>query len=313
MARKVIIDCDPGIDDAIALCLALFDPRLEVVAVTAAAGNVPAEQASRNVQTTIERLDPPRYPRVGSANSWDHAVTIDARHMHGDDGLGNAGFAVSQLHHQHPSDKVITDEVRAAPDEVTIICLGPMTNVAQALQREPGLETMVDRIIMSGGSINGLGNVTPAAEFNVYCDPTSARAVFRSKTTKTLIPLDVTQKVKFTLDFVESLPPEDTRAGAFLRRILPFAFRAYRQFHGQESIYLYDVVALVAALHPELFETVDMAGDVETGGDVATGATIFDRRAAARWLPNMEVAQDIDVAGVMDAIVRGLAEAGRST
>src|SRR6185503_9221040 len=129
MPRKVIIDCDPGIDDAVALTMALFDPRLEVVAVTAVAGNAPAERATLNVQAIIEQLDPPRFPRVGTATALENVASPNARHIHGDDGLGNAGFQVSQLARQHPSEKLICDEVRAAPGEVTILCLGPLTNI----------------------------------------------------------------------------------------------------------------------------------------------------------------------------------------
>lgn len=129
MTRKVIIDCDPGIDDAVALSMALFDPRLDVVAVTAVAGNVAADQASRNVQAIIEQLDPPRYPRLGAATAADVSPATDARYVHGDDGLGNAGFAVSRLQHQHPSEKVICDALRSDPNQVSLICLGPLTNV----------------------------------------------------------------------------------------------------------------------------------------------------------------------------------------
>jgi inosine-uridine nucleoside N-ribohydrolase len=137
MTRKVIIDCDAGIDDAAALCLALFDPRLDVVAVTGVAGNVPAEQAGRNIQIVIDQLDPPRFPRVGTATALDDAPAMDGSLMHGDDGLGNSGYETAPLHHQHPSDKIIYDEIRAAPDEITLLCLGPLTNVALALKRDP--------------------------------------------------------------------------------------------------------------------------------------------------------------------------------
>src|SRR5262245_55355647 len=115
MPRKVIIDCDPGIDDAVALCMALFDPRLEVVAVTAVAGTAPRGRATRNVKALTEHLAPPGYPRVGTATPADTAPSLDARHIHGEDGLGNAGLQVSQLARQHPSEKLICDEVRAAP------------------------------------------------------------------------------------------------------------------------------------------------------------------------------------------------------
>jgi len=313
MSRKVIIDCDPGIDDAIALCMALFDPRLEVLAVTAVEGNVSAERASLNVQTVNDQLDPPRYPRVGTATAADAAPDVDTGNVHGEDGLGNAGFVVSQLHHQHPSEKIICDEVRAAPEQVTIICLGPLTNLARAFQRDPELPLLIDQVIISGGSINGVGDVTPAAEFNMFFDPISARVVFRSPITKTLIPLEVTRKVKLTLGVVEQLPGESTRAGRLVRRLASFSFRAFRQYFGQESILIHDVVALTAALHPELFETEEMAGDVETTGELTKGATVFDRRANCRWRSNMEVATDVDVAAVTDCILRGLADAGRCT
>jgi purine nucleosidase len=305
MARKVIIDCDPGIDDAVALCIAMFDARLEVLAVTAVEGATTADQSVRNVQTIIELLDPPRLPRVGTATALDDAPAIDGSLLNGADGLGNAGFPLSQLHHRHPSDKIIYDEVRAAPDEVTILCLGPLTNVALALKRDPELASMISRIVIAGGSVGVGGDITPAAETNMYCDPTSAREVFRSPTTKTLVPLDVTQKVALTMDVIDELPDETTRAGRMLRQMMTFAFRAHHQVRGQESIFLNGAVALLLLLQPELFETTEMAGDVETRGDLTKGATVFDRRIKGFWLPNLEVATDIDAAAARDCIVRG--------
>ncbi|ADB18962.1 Inosine/uridine-preferring nucleoside hydrolase [Pirellula staleyi DSM 6068] len=313
MPRKVIIDCDPGIDDAVALAMALFDPRLEVVAVTAVAGNVSSERATSNVQAIVERLDPPRYPRLGAASPADVAPVVDARHLHGDDGLANLGLQVSKLARQHPSEKLICDEVRAAPGEVSILCLGPLTNVARALSRDPGLSEMIGRLIILGGSVKAVGNVTPCAEFNIYADPASARAVFRSPVTKTLIPLDCTEQVTFTLDLLEQLPPEHSRAGQLLRKLLPYAFRSYRREMGLESIFLHDALAVVAAVHPELFPTVDMAGDVETIGELTAGMTVFDRRSNFRGRGDMEVALEVDIAAATDCIVRSLAEAGRQT
>lgn len=313
MARKVIIDCDPGIDDAVALCMALFDPRLEVVAVTATAGNVSAEQATCNVQAIIERLDPPRFPRVGTATPVESSPGSDARSIHGEDGLGNSGFACSQLHHQHPAEKIICDEVRAAPEQVTIICLGPLTNIARAFQRDPGLPTAIGRLVIMGGSVHVGGNVTAAAEFNMHYDPSSARQVFHSPTTKTLVPLDVTRQLVFTMNLLNELPHESTRAGAFLRKILPFLFRAYHERLGQESIHLHDVVALLAAIQPELFHSYELAGDIETDGRITTGATIFDRRPKAQSQPNMEVALEVETLAAMDCVIRGLTQAGRCT
>lgn len=313
MPRKVIIDCDPGIDDAIALCMALFDPRLEVLAVTAVAGNVSAEQATRNVQAIIEQLDPPRYPRLGAASPAEALAMFDNRQLFGEDGLGNAGLASSKLARQHPAEKLICDEVRAAPGEVTLICLGPLTNVAAALAREPQLISMLGRLVIMGGAVNGIGNVTSAAEYNIYFDPHSARQVFRSPTTKTLIPLDVTTQVTWSLDLLDQLPPETTRAGNLLRKTLPYLFRSYRREMGLEGIHLHDAVAMTAVLHPELFTTRDLTGDVETAGELTLGATVFDRRGIAHNRGDMEVALELDATAVGDCVVRALLDAGRQT
>jgi len=310
MTRKVIIDCDPGIDDALALCMALFDSRLEVVAVTAVPGNVSAEQASVNVQAIIDQLDPPRLPRVGTATRLEDGPAVSGASLHGADGLGNAGLPISQLHHQHPSDKLICDEVRAAPDEVTIICLGPLTNLARALKRDPEVASLVSQIVIAGGSVGVGGNETPAAEFNIYCDPISARTVFRSATTKTVVPLDVTGQVCLTLDVMDELPAGSTNAGRLLRKMLPFAFRAHHQIRGEESILIHGVVALLTVLQPELFGTEAIAGDVEISGNLTEGATVFDRRVNPLWRNNMEVALTVDATAAKDCIVRGLRRCG---
>jgi inosine-uridine nucleoside N-ribohydrolase len=312
MPRKVILDVDPGIDDAVAMTMALFDPRLEVAAVTAVAGNVSAEQATRNVQAIIEQLDPPRWPRTGAAAEPERAPSADSRHIFGADGLGNADFEVAELHHHHPSEKVITDEVRTAPGLVTIVALGPLTNVAQVLRRDPGLASQIGQLVVMGGTLKAPGNVTPAAEFNIYCDPMAAREVFRSRALVTLIPLDVTNQIVMTFGHLEQLPSEQTSAGRLLRRILPHAFRTHRQLLGLEGVQLHDAVALVAVTNPELFTFQPLAGDVETIGELTMGATVFDRRLVPQWRANLEVAVEVDAPAVTDAIMQSLARAGQT-
>ena len=311
--KKVLLDVDPGIDDAVALCMALFDPQLEVVAVTAVGGNVFPEQATRNVQAIIEQLDPPRWPRIGEASLPELGLPTRNIQLHGPDGLGNANFQVSELQHRHPSEKVICDEIRAASGQVTLVALGPLTNIARAFARDPGLEELVGQIVIMGGTLSGSGNITPAAEFNIYCDPESARAVFRSAATKTLVPIDISSQVSFGFDLLDQLPGEDSRAGRFLRRVLPFLFRSNRQELGYESIRLNDAVALVAALHPELFEVELLAADVELSGELTTGATVFDRRRLREWRTNIAVATKVDAAAVRDCILRGITMAGSAS
>src|SRR5579871_3994887 len=164
MPRKVILDVDAGIDDALAVALALFDTRLDVLAITATGGSVRPEQATLNIQALVEQLDPPRLPRLGAA-LLDTPLAEDARQLHGADGLGNANFPVAALHNMHPADKVLCDEVRAAPEEITIIATGPLTNIARAMRRDPTFPSLVGRLIIVGGTLTGPGNVTPAAEF----------------------------------------------------------------------------------------------------------------------------------------------------
>jgi inosine-uridine nucleoside N-ribohydrolase len=308
MARKVILDVDPGIDDAVALCLALCDPSLDVVAVTATGGIVSPDQSTINVQAIVEQLDPSRWPRLGTA-STEQLLRTDGPHLYGSNGLCGAHFAVARRHHQHMSVKVICDEVRSAPGEVTIVATGPLSNIAAALQQQPDLALLVGHLIILGGTIGAPGNVTAAAEFNMYCDAPAARAVFHSQITKTLIPMDVTSRVTMNLDLLEKIPNGDSPCGGLLRKLLPGAFRAYRQQLGMEGIHLHDAVAIVAALRPDLFTIERMHGDVETEGTLTYGATVFDRRRRPESQPNMDVAVDLDAAAVTDVIVRGLTQA----
>lgn len=313
MNRKIIIDCDPGIDDAVAICLALFDPRVEVLAITATAGRIDADRSTANVQAVINALDPPRYPRIGAAQQIDNAPVEDDLDFHGPDGLAGCCFEASDRQHRQASDKVIADILRQYPGQVSLVCLGPLTNIARAFQRDPGLEEIVDRVIISGGSIAQGGNITPASEFNMFFDPDAAQSIFHSATTKSLIPLDVTETVLFGLELVDALPPRYTRAGGLLHRLLQFAFRAQHQRAGRELIPLYDPVALTAAINPDLFQWREMAGDVETEGQITRGATVFDRRARRSWQNNMEVAIGAEPQEVIAEIVRGLRFAGQQT
>jgi len=313
MAKKILIDCDPGIDDTVAICLALFDPRIEVIGITATAGNVDAHQATTNVMTLLDQLDPPKWPRIGAATVSDRVPVADARHIHGEDGLGDVGLIGTELHNQRPAEKVISDALHEFPGDVTILALGPLTNLAIALQREQELAQLIDRVIMVGGSVDGVGNIVPGAEFNFFCDPEAAQFVVQSPMTKTLIPLDVTSRVTMDFDFVDQLPIATTRAGSLLRKVVPKLFQSCRQHLGQEGIHLHDAVGLLYCLNPELFKTQEMAGDVETRGELTRGATIFDRRERKEWRNNMEVAVSVDEVAIADCIVRGLKYAGQNT
>jgi purine nucleosidase len=310
--RKVILDVDPGIDDAVALTMALFDPRLDVVAVTAVGGNVISEQATGNLQAIVAYLDPPRLPRIGIAPT-DTALPEKPFTMHGGDGLGGIDLPRAQLHGGHVAEKVMWETIRANPREVTIIALGPLTNLSRLLRRDPSIAEIIDRVIIAGGTVHGAGNVTPVADLNFYCDPPAARHVIREPLTKSLVPLETTSQVMLEFDFLEQLPDETSRAGLLLRRMLPHTFRAHRQLLGSEGAWLHDVVALVAATNPELFERTAIVADVETVGDLTAGMLVIDRRQVRQQRPNADLFVNCDVPAVKDCILRSLATAAAAT
>jgi len=310
--RKLIIDCDPGIDDAVALTLALFDPRLDVLAVTASGGNVPAEQATSNLQALVTFLDPPRLPRVGVAPP-EALLAPRPVSVHGSDGLGGLELPRVPLHGGHPAEKVIWETIKAHPREVTILALGPLTNVARVLQRDAGAAELIGAVVACGGTVHAAGDATATADFNFFCDPGAARRVVREPVTKTLVPLETTSQVVYGFDLLDRLPADYTRAGRILRPMLAHAFRAQRQLLGSEGIRLHDVAALVAVTNPELFERETVVADVETAGELAAGMLVVDRRPHRRGQPNADLLVACDAAGVQDCVLRGIAAAGEAT
>ncbi len=304
MARKVILVTDPGIDGAFAGALALYAPELEVVGLAATAGNVPAEQATRNVHILVEQLDPPRWPRLGAALPVDYEV--DGRALHGPNGLSGVEFPCVQLHHTHPSDKLISDLARMYPKEVAVLLLGPATVFARALDRDPELCGLVERIIMVGGAWREAGDVTATAEFHFYCDSLAARQVIRCGAPLTLLPLDVTRKVVFSPTDLLHLPNSEAPLSRFLGQIVPSAIAASAGIYGVEGCYLQDVFGLLALMQPQAFKTRSMAVDVETRGELTRGATVCDVRWETTAKANVEMAVDVDASAVRQFIQRSL-------
>lgn len=314
MAHKIIIDTDPGIGDAIALAIALLDPDLDVVGVTATAGCVTGAAASRNVQAIIEHLDPPKWPRIGcsegkvaSFGTDVGAESITLADLNGKSGLGNWEFRVADLHHRHESAKLMVDIARSEPNEVTLLTLGPLTNLELACERAPDFLQMLKGIVVFGGSVSCGGDVTAAAEFNMHANPEAARLVLRSPATKTLVPLDICQNVVLTFEQYDRVKPaEETSTRQLLEQLLPYAFRAHHQYLGLEGVSLRELVAVASISQPRLFERHAMAVDVETGGELTRGMTVFDRRGIPLWQTNIDVLTAVDGQGVLDYFARVL-------
>lgn len=180
MSQKVVLITDAGLDGAFAIAAALHDSALEVVGVAASAGNVSADQATQNVHTLVELLDPPRYPRIGAAMPVTYGM--DATALHGPDGLGGIDLPSALLHHPHPADKLVSDLLRQYPKEITLVVLGPATLFARVMDRTPEAVGLVKQVVLVGGTWHTPGDAGPVSEFHFACDPAAARQVLRCGT-----------------------------------------------------------------------------------------------------------------------------------
>jgi inosine-uridine nucleoside N-ribohydrolase len=302
MARKLIIVTDPGIDGAFAVALALHDPELDLIGLAATAGNVSAEQATRNVHILIEQLDPPRWPRLGAALPLE--FDIDPVKLHGGGGLGGIDFPCAQLHHPHPSDKLISDLVHLYPNEVAVVLMGPPSTFARALDRDSDVATLVERLIVVGGSWHEPGDASPVAEFHFFCDPSAARQVLRCGAPITLLPLDVTRKLLFSPTELLCLPASESPTTRFLRQIVPQGITGAASLYGVEGFYLQDVLGLIPLVMPNALTTRPVIADVELRGELTRGMSVFDVRWGVSAKSNIELATGVDVSAVRQYVQR---------
>ncbi len=310
-AKRVIIDTDPGIDDAAAILFALTSGVLQVEAITTVFGNVEVEQSTRNALTILEvagRSDIPVHP--GSARPLTREPNY-AKYIHGDNGLGN-------IETNSPSTPAastgavegLISRIMAAPGEITLITLGPLTNVAVALAAEPRMAHNLRRLILMGGAVLTWGNVTPAASANLYNDPDAARIVYRSGAPLVQVGLDVCRPTVITREHLDRIRMAETPASRFLLAITPFIQEAYRT-RGIESlgngVQYNDVVCMAYVIQPELFTTRPLPVDIETCGELTAGTTVADFEGRWGRAPNVEVCLGVDSRGVADLFTGSLA------
>ena len=308
MARKIIIVADPGIDTAFAAALALNDPNLEVVGLLPTAGNVTAEQATANVHTIIDVIDPAKWPKLAAALPAKY--DSDGQSLHGAGGLGGASFPTATRHTLHPADKVLCELVRENPKQVSVICLGPLTTLATALDRDPGLPAVIDQTFIIGGSWRVPGNAGPAAEFHFALDPDAARRVIQAELHPFIMPLDVTRRLVFSPSDLLELPNPDSRTCRFLRQITPFGIRASSNLYGIEGFHLKDVLGVAAASLPGIASGDEHHVDIETRGELTRGMMVVDTRPQPAGAANARVATDVSVGEVRQYIERILKNAG---
>jgi inosine-uridine nucleoside N-ribohydrolase len=295
MTRKVILVTDPGLDGAVAIALALLDPALEIVGLAASAGNVSAEQATQNLHTLVELLDPPRYPRLGAALPATYGM--NATDLHGPDGLGGIDLPCARLHHPHAADKLVLDLLRQYPKELTLVLLGPATLFARVMDRNPEALELVHQIVQVGGTWHEAGDAGPVTEFHFACDPLAARQVMRCGAPVTLLPLDVTRKLVLSPADLLLLAESSQPTCQLLRRLLTPGIRATAGLFGVEGFHLMDVLGVLAVSQPHLLTTRLVVGTVETRGEMTRGMSVFDTRWGITEKPNIELATSVDVAG----------------
>jgi inosine-uridine nucleoside N-ribohydrolase len=270
MMKKVMVDCDVGVDDALALILAFHSPELDVKAVTGVNGNVPLEQVFENIQKVLCLIQPKNKPLIArGADRPLKGKTIYAHSVHGKDGLGGAkidceaGKEAWQLFPGRAED-LITKMACQYPDEMTLIAIGPLTNLALAIQKDPEGMRKLKEIVIMGGAVRTGGNITPHAEFNIFSDPLAAKMIFESGLPITLVPLDVTHQVSIVPQWMEEkLKPIDNIFSKFVIEATGYDF-ATHQFRNKELVYLHDPLAVGVVIDPTLVRKKKFSIYVET-------------------------------------------------
>lgn len=281
--KKVIIDTDPGVDDAFALLLAMSSPEIDLLAVTAVAGNVPLDVTLRNALRLVEIAGRTDIPVARGAASPLVRTLVDAAYAHGDNGLAGVDFSPPGLRPAaEPAASLIGRLVREHPGEVTIVGIGPLTNVAMALRQDPDLARLVHSIVLMGGSLSG-GNVTPAAEFNFYVDPEAASIVFGSGVPIYMVGLDVTRKVDLTDAHLRALRAGHNPASDAAARIGTAVMELYRREHEEEPPHLHDPLAVSALLSADVLTFEDYRVEIETAGTLTAGESVGWRSGPVRF------------------------------
>jgi inosine-uridine nucleoside N-ribohydrolase len=287
---RVIIDTDPGVDDALALLLALRSPELKIEAITPVAGNVPLELTLPNALRMVEIAGRTDIPVAAGAKAPLVRRLVTAAYAHGENGLGGAVFPEPKIKPvAEPAAEFIRQIVRKYPGEVTLITVGPLTNIATALNADSELAPMVRNLVMMGGSLSG-GNITPAAEFNVYVDPEAARIVFQSGIPITMVGLDVTRKTSLTEDHVRQLEAGQNPVSQAAAKIARSAINHNREQGFLVGPNMHDSLAVAGFIDPSLLKLKEYYVDVETTGELTAGETLGYSPTAGdlRRRPEME-------------------------
>ena len=310
MPRKIIIDTDPGQDDAVAILLALASPEeIEVLGITAVAGNVPLELTAKNARIICELAGKPDVKVYAGCDRPMAKTLVTAEHVHGQTGLNGPKLPdpVMALQDSHGVDFII-DTLRAEPAGTVTLCpLGPLTNIATAFERAPDIIEKVQEIVLMGGAYFEVGNITPAAEFNIYVDPEAAEITFRSGVPIVVMPLDVTHKALVTPARNDAFRALDTPVGTAVAEMTDFFERFDKEKYGSEGAPLHDPCVTAYLIRPELFTGRHINVEIEVKSDLTRGMTVADWWGVTDRTPNAMFMGDIDADGFFALLTERLA------
>ncbi len=301
MARPIIIDTDPGQDDAVAILLALASDELDVLGITAVAGNVPLALTEKNTRKICELAGKPETRVFAGAAEPLERKLVTAEYVHGKSGLDGPDLPEPTMPLQE-QDAVSFIIETARAGEVTLCPLGPLTNIALALQKAPEIADNIKEIVLMGGGLFEGGNVTPAAEFNIYVDPHAADIVFRSGIPIVVMPLDLTHFALTTRERVEAFRALGTPAGIATAELLDFFERYDVEKYGTDGGPLHDPNVIAYLIKPELYRGRHINVTVETDSELTMGMTVADWWGVTDRAPNCTYMRYVDDAGFFDLL-----------
>lgn len=309
--RRVILDCDPGHDDAIAILLAAASPAIELEGITVVAGNQTLEKTALNARRVCTVAGIRNIPIVPGADRPLLREPVVAAEIHGASGLDGPAWPVPtvELDQRHAADFIVERAEAADARPLTIVAVGPLTNVALALERAPGIVERIDRIAIMGGAI-GLGNWTPSAEFNFYADPEAAAAVIGSPAPTTLVPLEVTHRALATEAVVDRIAALGSAVSEMAVALIRYFAETYKHVFGFDAPAVHDPCAVAAVIDPDLVPTRRMNVAVDTTSDLSLGRTVCDVYGKTGRTPNVDVGIDLRVDPFWDLLLAALARYG---
>jgi inosine-uridine nucleoside N-ribohydrolase len=306
---RIIHDTDPGIDDALALFLALASPDIQLEAVTTVSGNVHVDLTTRNALALLELAGRHDIPVARGCDRPLVRQPVIAAHVHGSNGLGEVVLPEPRLQPvaAHAVD-VIIEKIMAAPGEITLVPTGPLTNIALAVRREPRIAQQVREVVIMGGALRVPGNVTPASEFNIYADPHAARIVLQADWPIRLVSLDVTNQTQLRREQLRILAANGHPVTTLIQQMVPHSIEVFSEPRGTPGFSMHDPLCLAAALRPDLIRWEPAYVDVELAGTLTLGATVayFEQRQDTdstpvfRHPPNIQASMGVDVEQFLD-------------